>query len=87
MKTARILLAAAALAALSPASCTLDTSDYENLKHIRDEYRLQIADLRQSNETINRNILATYVELETLKARLAEEEERHKAQAAAAQTR
>jgi hypothetical protein len=67
------ILALAAFAFLP--SCTLDSQEYENLKNLRDEYRAQIADLRQANETINRNIMATYLELETLKARLAEEEE------------
>jgi hypothetical protein len=78
MTPSRLLatLAAAAAISLAVPSCTLDSQDYENLKHIRDEYRIQIADLRQANETINRNILATYLELESLQARLAEEEEK-----------
>jgi hypothetical protein len=80
MTPSRILttLAAAGVLALAAASCTLDSQDYENLKNIRDEYRIQIADLRQANETINRNILATYQELESLQARLAEEEEKRR---------
>jgi hypothetical protein len=80
MTPSRILasLAAGALLSLSATSCTLDSQDYENLKHIRDEYRIQIADLRQANETINRNILATYQELESLKSRLSEAEEKHR---------
>jgi hypothetical protein len=76
MKPFRTLAPLAVTAALAFASCTLDSKDYEDMKHIRDEYRLQIADLRQANETINRNILATYQELDSLKARLAEEEDR-----------
>ncbi|MDR3155333.1 MAG: hypothetical protein LBW85_13975 [Deltaproteobacteria bacterium] len=78
---ARILLPLALVAALAVPACTLDSEEYESLKSLRDEYRVQIADLRQANETINRNILATYLELESLKARLAEEEERRKAEA------
>ncbi|MDR1039481.1 MAG: hypothetical protein LBR80_04805 [Deltaproteobacteria bacterium] len=78
MSPARIIIPLALLAALFVPSCTLDSQDYENLQQIRDEYRIQIADLRQANETINRNILATYQELELLKARLEEEEERHR---------
>ncbi|MDR2613364.1 MAG: hypothetical protein LBG06_11315 [Deltaproteobacteria bacterium] len=75
MTPARILAPLALLPLLFLPSCTLDSQEYENLKGLRDEYRAQIADLRQANETINRNILATYLELESLKARLAEEEQ------------
>jgi predicted nucleic acid-binding Zn-ribbon protein len=69
------LVPTALFALLALGACTLDSQEYENLKSLRDEYRAQIADLRQANETINRNILATYMELESLEARLAEEEE------------
>jgi hypothetical protein len=58
--------------------CTLDSREYESLKALKEEYLVRIAELRQANDTINRNITATYLELEALKARLAEEENRRR---------
>jgi septal ring factor EnvC (AmiA/AmiB activator) len=55
-------------------SCTFDDKEYEDLLVLREEYLTQIAELRQEIETMNRNITVTYQELETLRARLAEEE-------------
>ncbi|MDR2338884.1 MAG: hypothetical protein LBF40_01925 [Deltaproteobacteria bacterium] len=70
-------LAAAALLCLSLAQgCTLDSREHEELRSLREEYLVRIAELRQANDTINRNITATYLELEALKVRLAEEEAR-----------
>ena len=70
----RAIFPAAILLCLCPgllAGCTLDSREYEDLKAHKEEYLVQIAELRQANETINRNITATYAELEDLKARLA----------------
>jgi chromosome segregation ATPase len=53
------------------AGCTLDRREYDELKATQDEYRAQLLELRQANETINRNIRAAYQELEALKAQLA----------------
>jgi hypothetical protein len=51
--------------------CGLDRREYEELKATQDEFRAQLVELRQTNETINRNIAAAFMELETLKAQLA----------------
>jgi hypothetical protein len=58
-------------------ACTFDTQEYDELKNLREEYIAEINELRQMNEILNRNITATYLELESLKARLAEMEKRH----------
>ncbi|MDR0548905.1 MAG: hypothetical protein LBI10_05785 [Deltaproteobacteria bacterium] len=52
-------------------SCALDRREYEELKATQEEYRAQLAELRQANETINRNITAAIQELDALKAQLA----------------
>jgi hypothetical protein len=39
---------------------------------MRDEYLSQLTEIRQTNETINRNIASAYQELEVLRNRLAE---------------
>jgi uncharacterized coiled-coil DUF342 family protein len=67
-----IILIAFSLGILS--GCTLDSREYDELKALKEEYLVQIAELRQANDTINRNITATYVELDALKTRLSEEE-------------
>ncbi|MDR1873319.1 MAG: hypothetical protein LBS60_15585 [Deltaproteobacteria bacterium] len=51
--------------------CALDRREYEELKATQDEFRAQLAELRQANETINRNITVAIQELEALKAQLA----------------
>ncbi|MDR1395232.1 MAG: hypothetical protein LBK52_03545 [Deltaproteobacteria bacterium] len=59
------------LCLLMPSACTLDRREYEELKAAQDEYRAQLQDLRQANETINRNITAAFQELEALRSQLA----------------
>jgi hypothetical protein len=55
------------------AGCTLDSREHDELKALKEEYLVQISELRQANDTINRNITATYLELEALKARLGDD--------------
>jgi chromosome segregation ATPase len=49
----------------------MDRWEYEELKATQEDYRAQLTETRQANETINRNITAAFKELETLKAQLA----------------
>ncbi|MDR1576875.1 MAG: hypothetical protein LBT86_01420 [Deltaproteobacteria bacterium] len=56
---------------LLASGCVLDRREYEELKATQEEYRAQLTELRQTNETINRNITAAYIELESLKTQLA----------------
>jgi regulator of replication initiation timing len=68
-------IAVSALLAVSlTASCTVDGDEYDRAESLRNEYRDQLAKLRQMNETMSKNITAAYLELETLKERLAEKE-------------
>ena len=69
-----ILILAPLLGLILFAGCTLDSREYEQLKALKDEYLVQIAELRQANDTINRNITATYQEMEDLKEKLRTEE-------------
>ncbi|MDR2350428.1 MAG: hypothetical protein LBF41_07410 [Deltaproteobacteria bacterium] len=73
----RIFFALAVPLLLLASSCDFDSKEQEDLKLLREEYLTQIAELRQSIETMNRNITVTYQELETLRARLEEEERIH----------
>jgi cell division protein FtsB len=66
----KLLSLALFLLFLAPA-CALDRREYEELKNTQDEFRAQLAELRQANETINRNITVAIQELEALKAQLA----------------
>jgi hypothetical protein len=49
------------------------------MRGIRDEYLAQLAEIRQANDTINRNIITAYQELAVLRTRL---EQRSSADAA-----
>ncbi|MDR1165864.1 MAG: hypothetical protein LBO66_08375 [Deltaproteobacteria bacterium] len=71
-----LFLLLGAFSFLPLSACTLDTHEYEELKALKEEYITQIQELRLANETINRNITATYLELEALKARLSDAEKR-----------
>jgi cell division protein FtsB len=51
--------------------CAMDRREYEDLKATQEEFRAQLNELRQANETINRNITAAIQELDALKAQLA----------------
>jgi peptidoglycan hydrolase CwlO-like protein len=57
-------------------SCSLNDKERQALVSSRDDLRNQINELRQSNETISRNITSAYAEMEELKARIAEEREK-----------
>jgi uncharacterized coiled-coil DUF342 family protein len=50
--------------------CGLNRSEYDKMRGIRDEYLAQLAEIRQANDTINRNIISAYQELKVLRARL-----------------
>jgi hypothetical protein len=52
--------------------CGYNRGEYEQLKALRDEYLTELAQIRQTNEIINRNILSAYQEVETLRNRLEE---------------
>ncbi|MDR2198974.1 MAG: hypothetical protein LBR53_05905 [Deltaproteobacteria bacterium] len=54
-------------------ACTFDSREYDELKALKEEYLVRIAEARQANDTINRNINATYLELEALRTKLEEE--------------
>ncbi|MDR1310086.1 MAG: hypothetical protein LBL95_09375 [Deltaproteobacteria bacterium] len=65
------ILALLAILALVPVpGCGLNRSEYDRMRDIRNEYLAQLAEIRQANETINRNILSAYQELGVLRARL-----------------
>ncbi|MDR2461452.1 MAG: hypothetical protein LBE38_11870 [Deltaproteobacteria bacterium] len=64
----------ASVLSLTLFSCSFDNKEYEDLKSLKSEYLALITEQRQANETMNRNIAATYSELESLKARLEEME-------------
>jgi uncharacterized coiled-coil DUF342 family protein len=61
-----------ALALLLLPGCGLNRTEYEKMRALRDEYLSQLAEIRQSNETVNRNIVSAYQELDVLQTRLAE---------------
>ncbi|MDR1296705.1 MAG: hypothetical protein LBO05_04880 [Deltaproteobacteria bacterium] len=50
--------------------CGLNKAEYDKMRAIRDEYLAQLAETRQVNDTINRNIASAYQELVVLRARL-----------------
>jgi uncharacterized coiled-coil DUF342 family protein len=66
MKRFAILLALM----LAAAGCGLNRSEFDRMRAVRDEYLAQLAEVRQANDTINRNIVSAYQELEVLRARL-----------------
>jgi predicted nucleic acid-binding Zn-ribbon protein len=66
----KIILFALFIGLLAP-GCALDRREYEELKATQEEFRAQLAELRQANETINRNIAAAIQELDALRAQLA----------------
>jgi cell division protein FtsB len=66
----KILLFALFFSFLAP-GCALDRREYEDLKATQEEFRAQLSELRQANETINRNIAAAIQELDALKDQLA----------------
>jgi hypothetical protein len=55
--------------ALSP-GCGLNRTEHDRLRDIHSEYLAQLAEIRQANETISRNIASAYKEIEVLNARL-----------------
>jgi hypothetical protein len=58
------------LTALLSQGCGLDRSEYDRMREIRTDYMAQLAEIRQDNETISRNITSAYKEIEVLEARL-----------------
>ncbi|MDR1110437.1 MAG: hypothetical protein LBP92_07030 [Deltaproteobacteria bacterium] len=65
-----ILALLAVLALVAAPGCGLNRSEYDRMRDIKNEYLAQLAEIRQANETINRNILSAYQELGVLRARL-----------------
>jgi uncharacterized coiled-coil DUF342 family protein len=70
MRTALAIILMTVVLALP--ACGLNRTEYERLRAMRDEYLAQLSEIRQNNETINRNIASAYQELEVLRNRLAE---------------
>jgi hypothetical protein len=68
----KILLASIALLILALPGCGYNRTEFETMKSLRDEYLTQLAEVRQTNEIINRNILSAYQEIEVLRNRLEE---------------
>jgi hypothetical protein len=54
---------------LSP-GCGLNRAEYDRMRDIRNGYITQLSEIRQANETISRNIMSAYKEIEVLKSRL-----------------
>jgi chromosome condensin MukBEF ATPase and DNA-binding subunit MukB len=68
----RVLCAFAILIALTVSACGLNRGEYERMRALRDEYLSQLADVRQSNEIINRNVVSAFQEIDALRKRLDE---------------
>jgi uncharacterized coiled-coil DUF342 family protein len=72
MKKLVLFMAFSFFIMISAPSCTGDRAEYDRLKALRDEYRAELTQLRQANDTINKNITSAYQELENLQARAEE---------------
>ena len=68
------VLSAMILTFLAMPGCGLNRSDYDRQRDIRGEFLAQLAEVRQANEIIGRNIASTYQEIEVLRARIVERE-------------
>jgi hypothetical protein len=68
----KIILVCLLLVFFALPGCGYNRAEYERMKSLRDEYLTELAEARQTNEIINRNIFAAYQEIEVLRNRLEE---------------
>ncbi len=64
-------LSLALLLVLNLGACVVDDAEYDEALRQRDEYRAQLRELYQNNDTLNRQIAGVYAECEALSDKLA----------------
>jgi hypothetical protein len=72
MKIVLTLLAMMLTTMALAGSCGLDRTERDAMRSLKDQYLAELSEIRQANDTINRNIISAYQELELLRTRLEE---------------